>query len=702
MSHTQRSNSIGTLKQRKEDIITGLKDAKVSKIVFVGDAGMGKSWMARKIIDHEDLWYETLWVYVTEKYDIDLFYTDIARQLFLSCSIAEEWEYEEENSEEKKETALNLKHEKFEWGYKEEEETIESLKKRVQEKMREIGVAALSEEKKYLILVLDNEGNNFINNDLLGKLSEEWISMFHSKFYCHLKIIITTRELGGCNAEQTTKVFEFNPLSPEQCLHLLQECVGTKVSDIQSFKELGKDIAEKSEGMPAAIIVVAEALKCIARHDDSKLESAISKAAYYKKTSQGINPLFYCACDMITNSDTKNCFWHSMHMFRNYGGVHYNELITHWIMEGYFDSSDHIEEKYQKGHSVLMELIGRALLKIQENNIVAVERAALNEIESCLLGFSGTAALRLFSVFKDNKILGRVARMDGMIKTLCNPRNWEKNTALLIDGSRLSREVHPTFFNSIEGLRVLAVFKGRCKSLASFLSKMEKLLVLVLRSCDLLDDITHINQLKTLKVLEISGDSHLMSMPSNLFDEITDLQSLNLSGLQIETLPSISKLSELRVLILRGCSRLKKLQSLRGLGKLQILDISDATSFQRFDDPTLSVLPKIQMINLSNTNIQSLPEFDELQNLTQVFLSGCCSLCILPTLQLLTSLKILDLSGAIMFKTFTDESVEQLDQLRILDLSKTSISKLPSVGLHTQVIQPNEELCSGPSNSRAV
>ncbi|TXG67096.1 hypothetical protein EZV62_008371 [Acer yangbiense] len=701
MSQIQRSSSIGTLEQRKEDIITGLKDAEVSKIVFVGDAGMGKTWMAREIIDHEDLWYETLWVYVTEKHDIDLFYKDIARQLFLSCSIAEEWEYEEENSEEEKETKLKLKHEKFEWGYKEEEETTESLKKRVQEKMREIGVA-LSEETKNLLLVLDNEGNDLINNDLHEKLSKEWISMFPSKFHNCLKIIITTRELGGCNVEQTSKVIEFKPSLPGEWLTLLQNSVDKKVSDIQRFQQLGQAIAEKSKGIPAAIIVIAEALNCIARLDDSNLESAILKAAHYEKTPQGLNPLFHCACDMITSSVTKDCFWHSMHLFRNCGGVHYNELITHWIMEGYFDPFDHIEEAYRQGHGVLMELIDRALLKIQENNIVAVERAALNEIESSLLGFSGTATLRLFSVFKGNESLGRVAWRDGMIKTLCNPRNWEKNITLLIDGSHLRREVHQTFFDSIEGLKILAVFNGSCKSLASSLFKMEKLLILVLRRCDLLDDISHINKLKTLKVLEISGDSDLISMPSNLLDEITNLQSLNLSGLQIESLPSFSKLSELRVLLLRGCSRLEKLQRLRGLDKLQILDISDATSFERFDDPTLSVLPKIQMINLSNTNIQSLPEFDELPDLAQVLLSGCCSLCILPTLQLLTSLQILDLSGAIMFKTFTDESIEHLDQLRILDLSNTSISKLPSVGRHTQVIQLNEELCSGPINSRAV
>ncbi|KAK4837145.1 hypothetical protein QYF36_003146 [Acer negundo] len=686
MSQIQRSNR--TWERRKEDIINWLKKAELSKIVLVGDAGMGKTWMAREIIDHEELWYETLWVYVTEKYDINLFCKDIARQLSLS-SITEEWEHEEENSDKKNQNFKkmspssiaekeseggnsNKKIENFkrlsssliagqerereeensdqknqnikkmsewgyekiiEWGYEAQEETAESLKKKIQEKMGEIIEVACSGEPKYFILVLDDERNNLSNNDLHKDLSVEWLP---SEFHNRLKIIITTRELGGCNTEQTSKVIEFKPLLPEECLLLLQDCVDTKVSDIQRFKELGQAIAKKSEGIPAAIIVIAKALNHIARHDESNLENAILKAADYEKISQVINPLFYCAFDMITSSVTKNCFWHSMHLFRSYGGVHYNELITHWIMEGYFDPFDHIEEAYQKGHGVLMELIDRALLKIQENNIVEMERAALNKIESCLLGFSGTAAVRLFSVFKDNESLGRVTWMDGMIKTLCNPRNWEKNTTLLIDGSRLCREVHQTFFDSIKGLEVLAVFNGRCKSLALSVSKMEKLLVLVLRSCDLLDDITHINKLKTLKVLEISGDSRLMSipdklfdgmpnlqslnlsrldisgasslksMPTNLFDGIINLQSLNLSGLQMETLPSFSKLSELRVLILRGCSRLEKLQSLRGLGKLQILDLSESIMFKSFSDESIEHLEQLRILDLSKTSIREL------------------------------------------------------------------------------------------------
>ncbi|KAK2640119.1 hypothetical protein Ddye_027914 [Dipteronia dyeriana] len=743
---------MGTLKLLKEEIIKQLDDPKKTNrtIVLVGDSGMGKTWMARKI--SEDDKYDTLWVYMTEKYDINLFYEDIGKQYLSLSPITEEWKHDEDET-----PLFVIKVEPEEKKADQKEESL-SLEEKISHKMREIG-HALSIENNHLLLVLDDLGNN---NDcsLYLTLSTKWRSMFLPKFHDHLRIIITTRELRDRNDQQTIEVIDFSKhLPPQESLELLNRSVDKNVHEKPIFQELREAIkGGKNEGIrkPATITVIAKALNYIAQHYASEiLERALLQAAYYEKTSEGekLNPLIYCACDMIKSSVTKNCFWHSMHLFRSYGGVHFNVLITHWIMEGYFDDFDHVEKKYLEAHSVLLELIDRALLKIQENNVVAVEGDVLNMIHSCLLGFNHTAALRLFSVFKDNESLGRVLRMDGMIKTLCHPKCWEENYTLLIDETHLCQgENQISLINSMRELKVLAVFKAKCESqLTSSLSEIEKLLVLVLRSCHLPKDITHIGKLKTLKVLEISsGDSHsislpdklfdgmtdlqslnlsglqmksvsslsnlrelrslilrqcsqleeveslkelvqleildlsgasfLKSMPSNLFDEMTNLQSLNLSGLQlIESFPSFSKLSKLRVLMLKRCSRLQKLQSLRGLGELQILDISDSTSFERFDDPTLSVLPKIQMINLSNAKIQSLPEFDDLQDLTQIFLSRCRNLLNLPKLQSLVSLQILDLSGATMFKTFTDQSIQGLGQLRVLDLSNTSVGKLPSI-----------------------
>ncbi|KAK0599926.1 hypothetical protein LWI29_009909 [Acer saccharum] len=747
-----RSNNMGTLEQMQEKIKKKLEDPNKSTIVLVGDSGMGKTWMARKISEH-DKYYDTLWVYMTEEYNIDLqFYDDIAKQYLSLSPITEEWKHDED------ETPLFVI--KVEPEEKKADQKEESTKEKIQKKMREIG-HALSIEDKHLLLVLDDLGNN--SDDLYEKLPNQWRDMFPSKFHDRLKIIITARKSEYRNEQQTIEVIKFpQHLQPQESSDLLKDSVGRNAYEKSNYQQLLEAIADrKSEGIhtPATITVIAKALNYIAEHDDSKLVRAILQAAHYEKTSEGVklNPLIYCACDMIESSVTKNCFWHSMHLFQSYGGVHYNVLITHWIMEGYFDPFVLVEEAYRKAHTVLTELINRALLKIQENNVVAVEGVALNMIEYCLLGFNDTAALRLFSVFKDNESFGGVTRMKGMIKTLCNPKFWEENYTLLIDDTHLHQGDNQTsLIKSMKELKVLAVFKAKCESpLTSSLSKMEKLLVLVLRSCDLRDhDITHINKLKELKVLEISSrDGHLMSLPDKLFSEMTNLQSLNLSGLQIESLsslsnlrelrslilrqskssqleevleslkelakleildlsdasslksmpsnlfdeitnlqslnlsglkliksfPSFSKLSKLRVLMLRSCSLLQKLQSLRGLGELQILDISDSISFESFEDKTLSVLPKIKLINLSRTNIQSLPEFDELQDLTQIFLSGCLNLLNLPTLQFLTSLQILDLSGATMFKTFTDQSIQDLDQLRILDVSKTSISKLPSI-----------------------
>ncbi|KAK0600576.1 hypothetical protein LWI29_016252 [Acer saccharum] len=738
-----------TLEETKKNITDRLKYAKKSTIVLVGDSGMGKTWIARKISEMDE-YYDTLWVYMTKEYKINLFYEDIAKQYLSLSPITEEWKHDED---EKPLFVIEVEPKEE----KAEQEGSLSIEEKIKNKMREIG-HALSIENKHLLLVLDDVGNN--NDGLYVTLSTEWRSKFLPKFHNHLRIIITTRELSDRNGQHTIEVIDFpKHLQPQESLELLKRSVDKKVDEKSNFQQLCEAIKDgKSEGIrkPATITVIAKALNYIAQHDASELERAILQAANYEKTSEGekLNPLIYCACDLIKSRVTKNCFWHSMHLFRSYGGVHFNVLITHWIMEGYFDDFDHVEEKYQEAHNVLMELIDRALLKIQENNVVAVEGDVLKMIDYCLLGFNHTAALRLFSVFKDNSSLGRVTRMDGMIKTLCNPKCWEENYTLLIDDTHLGQGDNQTsLINSMKELKVLAVFKAKCKSpLTSSLSKMEKLLVLVLRSCDLRDDdITHINKLKELKVLEISssdsllkpfpdklfsrmtnlqslnlsglkmkslsslsnlrelrslilrrsseleeveslkelvqleildlsGASSLKSMPINLFDEITNLQNLDLSGLQlIESFPSFSKLSKLRVLMLKSSSRLQKLQSLRGLGELQILDISGSTSFESFEDKTLSVLPKIQMINLSGTKIQSLPEFSELRYLTQIFLSGCRNLHYLPTLQYLSSLQILDLSGATMLKTFTDQSIQDLDQLRVLDVSNTSISKLPSI-----------------------
>ncbi|KAK4852425.1 hypothetical protein QYF36_023952 [Acer negundo] len=654
------------MEKRKSHILKLLEDDSVSTVVLVGDTGMGKTWMAREISEcavRKGSCYESLWLSVTEKYDINLLYKSIAHQLSLSF-ITEEWGDEGEYIDSNR----DVKDMKM-------EEEPESLKHKIKAKLEEKRSAALHEGKKYLLLVLDEEGHKMKDNDLQDIRAALPSS---SSDRNPLKILVTKRK-----SEEAPVKVTFKPLSHEGSLTILANSIDKKFRKIQGFEDLFDAIAQRSMGLPAAITVIAGALNYIARHSsgDWTLESALEKAAFYEKAANGVNPLISCAYEMFPSTVIQNCFWHSVQFFRKHGGVHYNELITHWIMEGNFDPFDHIEKAYKKGHCVLMELLDRGMLKIQDDNIVSMEGAALNMIDSRPQGYGGIANLGMASVFGSGewKGLGRITQTDGMIKTLCNPKNWQKVSTLLIDGSCLPLESHDTFLDCKQELQVLAVFNAKFTSITSSLLKMDKLLVLLLRSCNLLEDIAHIKKLRKLEVLEISGASQIKSLPEQLFDGMTDLQSLNLSGLEIQTLPSLSNLKKLRLLILRRCSCLNKLPSLKELINLEILDLSGASSFVRFNDQTLSFLSNIQMIDLSGTAIGRLPKFNHLPNLTLILLRDCCSIHMLPNLQQLPRLQILDLSGAITFNKFNCISMASLDDFRILDLSKTLISELPSI-----------------------
>ncbi|KAH7574556.1 hypothetical protein JRO89_XS03G0311400 [Xanthoceras sorbifolium] len=716
--------------QQRRKAYANLLNETVSPIILVGEMGTA-SWMARDIIEcatSDGLCYESLWVSMTKKYDTELsIYKAIYDQLS-SGSIPEEWEYEDEITKLEK-TALGLKVNTVDWEQEEyhnvnaeqeaEEETADNLKLKIQAQL-EKRTPVMLRDTKYLLLVLDFEGNG-INND---ELKQDVMPVLSSINHKLLKIIITRCETegGGTIQEQTINAIKLGPLSPDDSYSLLKKSIGEqKFSKIPDFKQLSGAIKENTNTSicwPAATTVIAGALNYIAGCDNEALmtlKSALQKAVYYEKPSpHGVNPLLYCAYDMILSDVTKKCFWHSLQFVRSYGGVHYNELITHWIMEGYFDPFDQIEKAYQKGHLILMELIDRAMLKMQENNIVVVEGAALNMIDTRSRGFGGTASLGLVRVFESGEGFGRVTHIDGMIKTLCNPKNVKDVSTLLIDGACLNREVHEEFFNSMPGLKILAVFNSGYKPLISISLSgiLKELHVLVLRKCDLLDSTTCISNLKALRVLEISdsragGDSSLTSMLENLFDEMTHLQSLNLSGLQIESLPSLSKLSELRLLILRRCSRLVKLQSLRGLANLEILDLSGAVSFENFNDTGFSEIPKLaslqildlsgssefrsfmfkdsiselqhlKILNLSETKISKLPPMIP-HNLSELNLSGCSELVELPDFASLKNLELLDVSDAPKLAKINDsnESFQHLTYLRYLNFSNTKVENLP-------------------------
>ncbi|KAK9274885.1 hypothetical protein L1049_022139 [Liquidambar formosana] len=688
--------ALRTVEERKKKIFELLGDEKVTTIVLVGKSGIGKTWTAREINHHaisNGLFEITLWVFLNRKYGTRALYESIFHQLYV-LSTTEEWAADDDDDDNDEEGGMK--------------ESLEILKQKIS--------AMLS--GKRCLLILDDVGNKKNEEEIMQSLKA--VLPHNQQNPC--KILIT--RIGGHshNIVEASETVEVEPLSEEDSLHLLQERAGLSASEFPQLKA----ISENSTGLPAAIIVVAKALSYLWEHDCGigTLESALEELA--NNENKDVTQLLRSVNDMYPSDVITECCWHSRQFFCNHGSVHYNELITYWIMEGHLDPFDRIEKAYEKGHCVLMELVNRGLLKKQEDDFIFVERAMLKVDDRRRCGVVGTARLGLANVFIDAKWegLGRITPMDGMIKTPCDAKNWQKISTLLLDGKRLRREFPEIFFQGMQGLQVLALFNPRLKSLPLSLSKMQKLRVLVFRGCDLLENINIIRKLEMLTVLEISG---ACSIPDDLFKQISNLQSLNLSAVQITVLPSsLFTLSGLRWLILRGCTCLETLPSLKALKNLEVLDLSGAISFKKFKDLTFSSVPKLQMLDLSQTQIKILPFFKNNRRLTRLLLSSCSCIKVLPNLIALLGLQIIDLSGASNLKEISsfpsnkstfydlylrdcsrlvklpcttkleklklidlsgadslveieDKSFEHLNDLRLLNLSKTKVKNLPSL-----------------------
>ncbi|GLT37836.1 hypothetical protein SLA2020_121240 [Shorea laevis] len=273
-----------------------------------------------------------------------------------------------------------------------------------------------------------------------------------------------------------------------------------------------------------------------------------------------------------------------------------------------------------------------------------------------------------------------VAPADGMIKTLRVGKQKELVTTLLVDGSKLYKKNPKSFFQAYPNVQVLGIFDSTITNATFLKRKMEKLLVLVLRNCHLLKDLGHVQQLVKLRALEISGAPFLKEMPGGLFQDMRQLQSLNLSELGIKSLPSISNLSRLHRLILKRCSCLRALPSVRELLCLEVIDISECSSLEKMDDMSLGVLQELQILDFSHTKILKLPIIHALKNLKQLLLKGCDSLALLSPMKHCSILKILDLSGANKIKELERDSFEGAENLCVLKLNDcTQISKLPSL-----------------------
>ncbi|CAH2046298.1 unnamed protein product [Thlaspi arvense] len=508
-------------------------------------------------------------------------------------------------------------------------------------------------------------------------------------------------------------------------LNLKDLFVSLMKEDWKSYEKFLPEIVGKIKNSPAAIVVLAKSLKRITPstpdpEDELKkrIEKKIEEILSADRSDQSdpgspesaINPVLRLAYELLEigfplKDAILDCFWHSIDFFEHCGCVYYRDLITQWILEGYFDPVRTVEKAYEDGHLILMELINRGMLKIQENNVVVPEMTMSSLIDPRRRGHLGRSRLGYSRVYAGDKAkgIGKITVIDDMIKTV-QAKKGDKVSTILVSGDRLRRVTPEKYFKKLGDLEVLGLFEPTLEPFITSFSNLLKLRVLVIRDCDLLTDIEELKALRGLHALEVSGASSLEKISDEFFKALSKLQSLHLSGLQITSSPSsISELMELHCLIIKDCPLLEDLPDIQELVNLEVVDISGARGLQTCFDNTKGDkknksknknfyhLTKLQLLDFSESQIERLPIFqdsavgDKLHSVTRLLLRNCSKLRRLPSLKPLSGLQILDLSGTTSLVEMLEVCFEDKKELKTLDLTGTNLSELATT---------IEELCN--------
>ncbi|KZV36378.1 disease resistance protein [Dorcoceras hygrometricum] len=714
---------------------------KTRKVVLSGESGVGKTWMATKIAGratNDGTFDFALWMNLK---GLNL-RKIIAHQLSLLS------ESDDMETEKVKEVV---------GGDKKKDK---SLGQRILEALKD----------KKVLLVFDGVNSCEELEKDLSRKSHLLKLLGLKELNSNYKVLITTSDFDNFKQEYKQEVIriEVRCWTTHESESFLSSSLGadrfSKVKDLANF------YIKRSKGLPAEILIIARTLSHFMNSDEGlkKLqgveEVVLRDTAHDYEGYCNIEKLFI-GTEVVPKFVLVDCYGSetpAKHFLRDRDSVHYNELISYWLLEGHLGHFSCIEDAYEEGHRVLMELLDCGILKpLKAGYLHGGEKEEETEEEKEKRKKDKEKEKKIGERKKKKaKKIAEKARMkeerekkddeddkdygddddDDDDDDEEEEEEVEKMSTLLLDGDRTG-EVSDSIFDSMEDLENLAIFDPTQKPFPLRMSDKWNLRFLVLRGCEFLTMFNQVfesivpkhpdkppHEAPTLKkslweprhkkltlkrslseprhetrilekamsdtlpirssipqalskliVLEISGPSSLKTIPTNLFDQMEHLKSLNMSSLQMELLPeSFYNLTTIEILILKGCSSLKRMESLKKFEQLQLLDLSGATSLEAFKDKSFSENTELRIINLSQTRIAKFPLVNSLMKLQYLSLSKCPSLIRVRKIGSVKTLCVFDISGSKNVEQLLDPGLKNLENLFALNVSGTAIRRLPS------------------------
>ncbi|GLU15344.1 hypothetical protein SLE2022_318420 [Rubroshorea leprosula] len=362
------------------------------------------------------------------------------------------------------------------------------------------------------------------------------------------KLVITSRSAQVCNY-LGCKIVKVQPLSAEESLKLFLEKVGHDVLQVAGLEEILKLIVKECAGLPLAIVVIAGGMKGEGEPNIVEWRNALNDLRQRVKSVNDMEEEIFrrlrFSYDRLRNLEVKKCFLYCSLFREDYEFVR-EGLIEGWIDEGLIHESEKRQDAYDRADVFLNRLEKNCLLEKAVDHLFGE-------------GFKMHDVVRDMAIKSIGPEVGYMIKAGMKLTEVPNEHEWARDL----------------------------------KKVSLMANGISKIPVGLIPKCP------------TLSTLILS-DNPLTEIPESFFEDMSGLKVLDLSGTNIEALPSsISKLECLSALRLRGCRMLKCLPSLEKLVALKKLDLRWAGI--EVVPQGMEMLVSLEYLNLFCADLKEIP-----------------------------------------------------------------------------------------------
>ncbi|RVW58495.1 Disease resistance protein [Vitis vinifera] len=441
------------------------------------------------------------------------------------------------------------------------------------------------EEAGEILVILD---------DIWGKLELGEIGIPYGDDHKGCKVLLTSRERQVLSKDMCTqKEFHLQHLSEDEAWNLFKKTAGDSVEKPE-LRPIAVDVAKKCDGLPVAIVTIANALKLSYNH----LEGDEVKSLFLLRALLGDGDI---SMDRLLQ--------HAM-------GLNLFKRIYSWTQ-------------------ATNKLIALVQILKASSLLLEGEDGDDHRYSSLCFDENENTLVRMHDVVRD--VARSIASKDPhhfVVREAVELREWQRTdecrnctriSLIRRNMDELPQGLVYAFFQDTKQLRILDLSKVSLTPSPSSLGFLSNLQTLRLNQCRI-QDITVIGELKKLQVLSLAG-SNIEQLPNEVA-QLSDLRMLDLRYCHsLEVIPRnvISSLSQLEYLSMEGSvgieweaegfnrgerinaclSELKHLSSLRTLE--HVVYELDKEGFVELKYLSLWQCPTVQYILHSSTSVEWVP-----------------------------------------------------------------------------------------------